>query len=87
MEKCGHYERWEEDFALVRALGLDALRYGPAYCRTHLGAGRYDWGLADAPMQRLHELGIETIADLCHFGVPSWLDGFQDRAFPVLFAE
>jgi beta-glucosidase len=42
MEKCGHYERWEEDFALVRTLGLDALRYGPAYYRTHLGAGRYD---------------------------------------------
>ena len=29
MEKCGHYERWEEDFALVREMGLNALRYGP----------------------------------------------------------
>ena len=38
-------------------------------------------------MQRLRELGITVIADLCHFGVPSWLGGFQDPAFPVLFAE
>jgi beta-glucosidase/6-phospho-beta-glucosidase/beta-galactosidase len=87
MEKCGHYERWEEDFALVREMGLNALRYGPPYYRTHVAPDRFDWGTADAPMHRLRELGIEVIADLCHFGVPSWLGGFQDDAFPVLFAE
>ena len=87
MEKCGHYARWEEDFALVKESGLNALRYGPAYYRTHVAPDRYDWSSADAPMQRLRELGITVIADLCHFGVPSWLGGFQDPAFPVLFAE
>jgi beta-glucosidase len=87
MDKCGHYTRWEEDFALVRELGLNALRYGPPYYRTHVAPDRYDWDTADAPMQRLRELGVEVIADLCHFGVPSWLGGFQDAAFPVLFAE
>jgi beta-glucosidase len=87
MAKCGHYDRWEEDFALVREMGLDALRYGPAYYRTHTGPGRFDWESCDAQMARLRELGIEVIADLCHFGVPSWLGGFQDPAFPVLFAD
>jgi beta-glucosidase/6-phospho-beta-glucosidase/beta-galactosidase len=87
MEKCGHYTRWEEDFALVRESGLNALRYGPPYYRVHTGPERYNWELVDAPMQRLRELGITVIADLCHFGVPSWLGGFQDPAFPVLFAE
>ena len=87
MEKCGHYERWEEDFALVRELGINALRYGPPYYRTHVGPGRFDWSSADDPMHRLRALGIEVIADLCHFGVPDWLNGFQDPAFPVLFAE
>jgi beta-glucosidase len=87
MQKCGHYDRWEEDFALVRELGLNGLRYGPPYYRTHAAPDRYDWSWADAPMHRLHELGIDVIADLCHFGVPSWLGGFQDVAFPVLFAE
>jgi beta-glucosidase len=87
MDKCGHYARWEEDFALVKDMGLPALRYGPAYYRTHTAPDRFDWSSADDSMQRLKELGIEVIADLCHFGVPSWLGGFQDPAFPVLFAE
>ena len=87
MEKCGHYARWEEDFALVRDLGLNALRYGPPYYKTHAAPDRYEWDSADAPMERLRDLGIAVIADLCHFGVPSWLGGFQDAAFPVLFAE
>lgn len=87
MEKCGHYARWEEDFALVRELGITALRYGPAYYRTHSAPDRFDWSVSDDPMQRLRSLQIEVIADLCHFGVPSWLGGFQDPAFPVLFAQ
>ena len=87
MEKSGHYGRWEEDFHLVRELGLNALRYGPAYYRAHVGPDRFDLEPWDAPMQRLRDLQIECIADLCHFGVPSWLGGFQDEAFPVLFAS
>ena len=86
MEKCGHYARWEEDFQLVKELGLHALRYGPAYYRTHVAPDRFDWESADAPMARLRALGVEVVADLCHFGVPGWLGGFQDPAFPVLFA-
>jgi beta-glucosidase/6-phospho-beta-glucosidase/beta-galactosidase len=87
MEKCGHYARWEEDFALVRDSGLNALRYGPPYYRVHAAPDRYDWEHADPQMHRLRDLGITVIADLCHFGVPSWLGGFQDPAFPVLFAR
>ena len=87
MEKCGHYERWQEDFALVREVGAKALRYGPAYYRTHTGPNQFDWTTADEPIHALRDQGIELIADLCHFGVPDWLGGFQDPAFPVLFAE
>jgi beta-glucosidase/6-phospho-beta-glucosidase/beta-galactosidase len=87
MDRCGHYARWEEDFEIVRELGVRALRYGPAYYRTHLGPDHYDWESCDEQLLRLRELGIEVIADLCHFGVPTWLGGFQDPAFPVLFAE
>lgn len=87
MDKCGHYARWEEDFALVKEMGIAALRYGPAYYRTHTAPDRYDWDSCDSQMSRLRHLGIEVIADLCHFGLPSWLGGFQDIAFPVLFAE
>jgi beta-glucosidase/6-phospho-beta-glucosidase/beta-galactosidase len=87
MDRSGHYARWAEDLALARSLGVDAVRYGPAYYRTHLGPDHYDWGACDEPLRGLCDLGLEVIADLCRFGPPSWLAGFQDPAFPVLFAE
>ena len=87
MDKCGHYARWTEDFALVRETGLNALRYGPPYYRVHSAPEVYDWSHSDPQMHALRDMGVTVIADLCHFGVPSWLGGFQDPAFPVLFAE
>ena len=86
MEKCDHYRRWREDFGLAQELGLDALRYGPAYYRTNPAPGRYDFSSVDDQMEWLRSSGITVIADLCHFGVPSWLAGFQDVAFPMQFA-
>ncbi len=87
LDRSGHYARWEEDFELVRELGLTALHYGPSYYRTHTGPVRYDWESCDEPMERLRSMPYQLIANLCHFGVPSWLGGFQDPAFPVLFGE
>ena len=87
MDTCGHYARWEEDFALARETGVTAIRYGPAYYRAHVAPGDFDWEPWDAPMHGLRELGLEVIADLCHFGVPDWMNGFQDPAFPILFPE
>jgi beta-glucosidase/6-phospho-beta-glucosidase/beta-galactosidase len=87
MEKCGHYARWREDFQLVREIGIHHLRYGPPLHRTHLGPGRYDWSFADETFACLRELKIEPIVDLCHFGVPDWLESFQNPDFPLHFAE
>ena len=87
MAKCRHYERWREDFQLVRDLGLEFLRYGPPLYREHLGPGRYDWTFADETFAELRRLGIHPIADLCHFGVPAWAGNFQNPDWPRLFAE
>lgn len=87
MDRSGHYARWEEDFELVRSLGVGGLRYGPAYYRTHIGPDHFDWDVVEEPMQALETSGLTVIAELCRFGVPGWLGGFQDPAFPVLFAE
>jgi beta-glucosidase len=86
MEKTGHYQRWRKDFALVRELGLEYLRYGPPYYRTHLGPNRYHWAFADETFAELRRLGITPIADLCHFGVPDWIGDFQNPDWPELFA-
>jgi beta-glucosidase/6-phospho-beta-glucosidase/beta-galactosidase len=85
--KCGHYERWRDDFALLRELGIDVLRYGPPLYRTHLGPGRYDWSFADETFAELKRLSITPIVDLCHFGVPDWIGSFQNDDWPVYFAE
>ena len=85
MDRCGHYARWEEDFALVRESGLDALRYGPPYYKSHLGPGRYDWSFADDTMNELKRLKITPIVDLCHFGLPDFLESFQNPDFPRVF--
>ena len=87
MEKTGHYRRWQEDFSLVRELGIEYLRYGPPYYRTHTGANRYDWSFADETFAELSRLNIAPIADLCHFGVPDWIGDFQNPDWPRLFAE
>jgi beta-glucosidase/6-phospho-beta-glucosidase/beta-galactosidase len=87
MEKTAHYQHWKDDLALVRALGIDALRYGPPYYRVHLGPGRYDWEFTDQVFAEIERLGITPIADLCHFGLPDWLGNFQNPEFPQFFAE
>jgi beta-glucosidase/6-phospho-beta-glucosidase/beta-galactosidase len=87
MEKCGHYEHWETDFLLVKELGLEFLRYGPPLYRTHTGPGQYDWAFTDQVFNRLKELEIVPIVDLCHFGIPDWLGNFQNPDFPYYFAE
>ncbi len=87
LDRTGHYARWEEDLEHAHMLGLDALWYGAPYYRTHLAPDHHEWECVEEPLLRLRDLGVEVIADLCRFGVPSWLGGFQDPAFPVLFAE
>lgn len=87
MEKCGHYKYWQTDFLLVKELGIEYLRYGPPLYSTHIGPGKYDWSFTDRVFNRLNELEISPIVDLCHFGVPDWVGNFQNPDFPYYFAE
>ncbi len=87
LEKCFHYERWSEDLGLVRQLDITYLRYGPPYYTMHLGPGAYDWSFSDEVFAEMRRLGIEPIADLCHFGVPDWLGNFQNPEWPESFAQ
>lgn len=87
MEKTNHYKLWRTDFELTRSLGISYLRYGPPYYSTHLGPGRYDWSFTDETFNALREMDITPIVDLCHFGVPDWLENFQNDEFPAYFAE
>lgn len=87
LEECGHYEHWREDIGLVRELGLKYLRYGLPYYRINTARGQYDWSFADEVMAEMQKQKITPILDLMHFGVPDWIENYQNPELPVLFAE
>lgn len=87
MEKTRHYQRWKEDFRLVKETGIEFLRYRPPYFSAHLAPGKYDWNFTDETFNQLKECNIVPIVDLCHFGVPDWIGNFQNPDFPEYFAE
>jgi len=72
LAKCGHYERWREDFEATLELGIRLLRYGPPYFAMHTAPGRYDWSWTDQVLPDLREKRITPVIDLCHFGVPDY---------------
>src|SRR5438874_1906267 len=87
LEKCGHYKRWREDFALVEELGTRFLRYGVPLYKVFLAPEKYDWEFSDLTFNELKRMNIAPIADLCHFGVPDWIGDFQNPDFPEHFAR
>ncbi|HVL77781.1 MAG TPA: family 1 glycosylhydrolase [Sphingomicrobium sp.] len=87
MKGTWHYDRWQQDFALAREIGITHIRYGPPLHLVLGGPGQYDWSLVDEPMAELEEFGPEPIIDLCHFGLPSWLGNFQNPDIPGPMSE
>jgi beta-glucosidase/6-phospho-beta-glucosidase/beta-galactosidase len=87
LEATEHYRNWQRDLELVREIGLRHVRYGPPLHCIHLGPGKYDWSFMDDVCEVMRRLEIVPIMDLCHFGVPDWLENFQNREFPDHFAE
>ncbi len=78
LDSARHYQFWQRDFELAREIGITHIRYGPPLHLTFTGPGQYDWSYCDPQFAELHDFGPEPIADLCHFGVPSWLGNLQN---------
>jgi beta-glucosidase/6-phospho-beta-glucosidase/beta-galactosidase len=87
LAKSRHYDLWKTDFDRVEELGITFLRYGPPIHRTFVGPDEHDWDFADLAFADLFRRDIAPIVDLCHFGVPDWIGGFQNPDFPRLFAN
>ena len=91
---CDHYNRWREDIALMKSMGLNAYRFSIAWGRIlPEGTGRVNEPgldfyrrLADA----LLEAGIEPLATLYHWDMPAALDdrgGWLNRDSADWFAD
>ena len=87
MFEARHYRFWQRDFELAREIGATHLRYGPPLHLVLAGPGSYDWELVDEPMAELEAHGPEPIVDLCHFGLPCWLEDFQNPDLAAALAE
>src|SRR5690625_4840917 len=84
----GHDDHWREDLMAATALGATAVRYGVRWPLVHTAPGQFDWEWLD---ERLHyavqDLGLTVIADLVHYGTPTWLsDSFADPDYPRAIA-
>ncbi|GAA4144540.1 family 1 glycosylhydrolase [Leifsonia shinshuensis] len=84
-----HTEHWRDDLRAVRDLGATVVRYGVNWPLVHTAPGVFDWTMLD---ERLHyaatELGLTVIADLVHYGTPTWLRAsFADERYPRTVAE
>ena len=80
---------WREDLATARGLGADAVRYGVRWPKVHTAPGVFDWSELDERLSyAVHDLGLVVIADLVHYGTPTWLpDSFADLGYPDAIAE
>ena len=87
LKETKHYENWRLDLKLVRDLGLRYLRYGPPLHLIFEAQGKYDWTFTDQVCEVMRQLEIVPIMDLCHFGVPDWLENFQNRELPLRLSE
>lgn len=82
MEKCGHYEKWREDFALVRGTGISFLRYGVPLHRVFPGSEKYDWEFTDLAFADLNEKSAdEAAAEIKKAGAPDALAKIRRKVF------
>jgi beta-glucosidase len=91
-----HYTKYEEDFAILRKLNMNAWRFSIEWSRIEPTEGKWNAEAIEhyrTYLQRLKALNIEPIVTLWHWTVPEWFEqkgGFTKRKniqYFVRFAE
>lgn len=92
-EAADHSHRYEEDFDLMRSLGLNAHRFSVEWSRIEPEPGEFDQAALDhyeAVVDALRDRGIEPFLVLHHFTNPQWLEdvgGWHHPDTPELFVR
>jgi beta-glucosidase/6-phospho-beta-glucosidase/beta-galactosidase len=84
----GHDQQWRDDLDRAAYLGAGAVRYGLSWYKVNPQPGIYEWAQLDEVVAHASRLGLQLIADLVHYGTPTWLpDAFGDPAYPKAIGE
>jgi beta-glucosidase len=90
---CDHYNRYDEDFDMAKALGQNAHRFSIEWSRIEPEEGRFDEKEMEHYRQvvrALKERGIEPFLTLWHWPLPIWLakkGGVKNKDFPEHFEQ
>lgn len=71
-----HWQRWEEDFKLLKELGVNSYRFSIEWARIEPDPGHINYDAIEQyrrMIDRLLEYGISPMVTLHHFSNPTWL--------------
>src|SRR6476469_4712717 len=69
-----HDRHVRQDYAACEKLGLTTLRDGLRWHRIEKSPGQYDWSSWLPMLEAAHEVGVQVIWDLFHYGSPDCVD-------------
>ena len=81
-EETQHRGHSDEDYRMLRSLGIGVAREGIPWPLVDKGGGVYDFSYIDPFLQAQRRYRILPIWDLCHYGYPDGLDPFGDDFAP-----
>jgi beta-galactosidase len=77
-------ERWSEDVRLMRAAGLECVRWGEgSWTLMQPERGRFDWSLVDEVLELCARNGLGVILGTPTYAAPAWLE----EAHPEIIAR
>jgi len=92
-DACDSLNRWREDVAIVKALGLNCYRFSVEWPRIEPAKGQFSQAYLDhytAIVDHCREQGLAPVVTFNHFTTPRWFaaaGGWEQRDAPQLFAR
>lgn len=92
-DACDSLNRWREDVALVRALGLNCYRFSVEWSRVEPVEGQFSQAYLDhyaRMVDACRENGLAPVVTFNHFTTPRWFaarGGWEAKDAPELFAR
>src|SRR5437763_14352474 len=79
--KSGHDRHAREDYAMLASVGIQTIRDGLRWHLIQRRRATLDWSSWTPMLDAARAESIQVIWDLCHYGVPTWVNLESDE-FP-----